>query len=217
MKTRRDLSELYRFFYENKFSLDSEYGFIDVEDNTNLARATYIEMEKTHQDYIDPLGERHEQTLVTYNVFEFKIEPLEKEIFLLSITNPPKSIKKFVDRISSSFQYDITFSAVDLQLNEVIKKLDSNQDINLLRINKLKASGLKLNDDSTACIEIVSKGNALQEIEIYANGSKYSIDKFKGSMIFKDEKLSFEISKSGIVSINNDDFDLDNLTNVVFL
>ncbi|MBR7552298.1 hypothetical protein KC220_27525, partial [Mycobacterium tuberculosis] len=65
---------------------------------------------------------------------------------------------------------------IDLHLNEIIKRLSTNEKTRLLKINKLQASGLKPHDRSTACIDSVSKGSAVQEIDDYAQGSMYTID-----------------------------------------
>lgn len=217
IKTKKSLDNFVDLFRMKKFSMDSEYGFLEVDNYRGELRSTYVEMEKIHQDYLDPLGERYEQTLINYNIFEFSITAMESNIYLLSIINPPKSIKKFIDRFSSSFNYEVTFSMVDLHLNEIIKKLSTNKKIQLLKINKLKASGLKLNDTSTACIDIISKGNAVQDIDDYAKGSMYTIDKIKGQMYFNDQRISFEMSKSGLLSLSNEDFDIEELTNIIFI
>lgn len=217
IKTKKNLHDFVVLFRMKTFSVDSEYGFLEVGNYIGEIKSTYVEMEKIHQDYLDPLGERHEQTLINYNIFEFSISPMAKDIYLLSIVNPPKSIKKFIDRLSSSFNYEVTFSMVDLHLNEIIKKLSTNEKTRLLKINKLKASGLKLNDTSTACIDIVSKGNAIQEIDDYAKGSMYIIDKIKGQMYFNDQKISFEMSKSGLLSLSNEDLDITELTDIIFV
>ncbi|MBN5263613.1 hypothetical protein JY491_13155 [Serratia marcescens] len=216
IKTHKNLNDFFSIFRLKKFSVDLEYGFINVDSKPSEIKATYAEMEKIHQDYIDPLGERYEQTFVNYNVFDFSITTMDKGVYLLSVYNPPKSIKKFIDRVSSSFEYEVTFSMVELRLNEIIQKLTSNNKIQLLRINKLKASGLKLNDDSMACIDITSKGNAVQEIEDYANGSKYIIDKIKGNMFYNEQKITFEMSKSGLISVSNEDLNLEELLNIIF-
>ncbi|HCM6457409.1 TPA: hypothetical protein N3001_002953 [Klebsiella aerogenes] len=217
IKTKKNLNDFVDFFRLKNFSVDSEYGFLDIDYQNNEIKTTYVEMERIHQDYLDPLGERYEQTFINYNIFEFSIITMEKDIHLLSIINPPKSIKKFIDRLSSSFSYEVTFSMVELRLNEIINRLTINENIRLLKINKLKASGLKLNDTSTACIDIVSKGNAVQEIDDYAKGSMYTIDKIKGQMYFNDQKVSFEMSKSGLLSVNNENFDIKDLTDIIFI
>ncbi|HBM7607741.1 TPA: hypothetical protein LZ300_004894, partial [Enterobacter hormaechei subsp. xiangfangensis] len=100
IKTKKNLHDFVDLFRMKIFSVDSEYGFLEVENYRGEIRSTYVEMEKIHQDYLDPLGERYEQTLINYNIFEFSISPMEKDIYLLSIINPPKSIKKFIDRLS---------------------------------------------------------------------------------------------------------------------
>ncbi|EPS2706946.1 hypothetical protein ACTEV4_000810 [Cronobacter turicensis] len=217
IKTKKNLHDFVDFFRMKIFSVNSEYGFLEVEHYRSEIKSTYVEMEKIHQDYLDPLGERYEQTLINYNIFEFSISPMEKDIYLLSIINPPKSIKNFIDRLSSSFNYEVSFSMIDLHLNEIIKKLSINEKTRLLKINKLKASGLKLNDSSTACIDLVSKGSAVQEIDDYAKGSMYTIDKIKGQMYFNDQKISFEMSKTGLLSLSNEELDIAELIAIIFV
>lgn len=217
IKTRKALNDFHELFRLKIFSMKSEYGFLDVNFRPDEIKSKYVEMEKIHQDYVDPLGERYEQIIVNYNIFEFSITIIDKGMFLLSICNPPKSIKKFLDRLSSSFEYEVTFSMVELHLNEIVHKLLSNENIQLLKINKLKASGLKLNDSSTACIDITSQGNAIAEVEDYAKGSKYIIDKVKGQMFYNDQRISFEMSKSGLISVNDEEFDIDELISFIFV
>lgn len=214
IKTKLNINELYGFFYKNTFNSLSEFGFLNVEINKSEILSTYVEVHTSYQEYINPLGGRHEQRLVSHVVFDFFIESTDKGFFLLSIINPPKSIKKFVDFISSSFNYNVSFSIVNLCLTDVIDRINSCLDVNLLLINKINVSNFKLNDSSIASVEIISKINALREIDIYTKGLSYSIDKIKGSMLFYDKKIIFEISKSSLV-VSDDEVKISLLNKII--
>ena len=215
IKTKFDLNELHSFFFKHTFSSLSEFGFLNIQGNENKVSSTYIEKQTSHQEYIDPLGVRYEQKLISYVEFDFLIEYIDKDYLLLSIINPPKSIKKFVSFICESFNYMISFGAVNLCLIDVIDKIKSHSEIHLFVIKKINISGLKLNDSSTASVEIISKNNALKEVDIYTNGLSYSIEKIKGTMLFHDRKIGFEVSKSSLF-ISDDEFEIGLFNKIIY-
>lgn len=209
MKTGLNIEDLYSYFQKTQFLTESSYGFLNFELDKLKIYSTYVEKESMYQEFTDPLGEIYEQTLITYNTFDFTVEPLSNNVLLLSIINPPRTIKNFIDKISSDLNYLVTFSSVEISINKLLEQLPSNNSISLLRVKKLKVSGVKLNDSSMASIEITSKENAIHDLSDYTKNARYVIDKIKGSMFIENNNMNFEIAKTGLIYLGNDSCTLD--------
>ena len=154
VKTCLKIEMLHDYFYRTKFAPGSNYGFLNSELLNKQIHATYVEMESSHQEFTDPLGEVYEQTLITYNTFKFTIEPLTNSILIMSIVEPPRTIKNFINIISKDLNYLVAFSSASISINDLLNSLYDNKEISLIKIKKLKVSGMKLNDSSLASIEI---------------------------------------------------------------
>jgi len=205
VKSGLSLSELRQYFLSTQFNEKNSFGFYGVESHESILRASYVEKELTHLEFTDPFGEVHEQTLISYNDFSFDFAPLEKGVYLLSVYNPPKSIKKFLDRVSSSFDYNITFSSVSLDISKLINTVASDKNVSLFKVSRVKVSGLRFSNDSTGCIELISKGNALDDLAKNVMEEKFIIDKVKATLLLNDVRLAFEVSKSGLLSTDGDE------------
>lgn len=215
MKSSLDIEELSVFFNKKTFTTNSSYGFLDVKISHLKLHATYVEKESMLQEFVDPLGEVYEQTLITYNKFEFTIEPLTNGVLLLAITNPPRTIRNFIDKISSGFNYLVTFSAVELSIKKLLTTMHDNESISLVRVKRIKVSGVKLNDNSIAYIEIVSKNNALDDLADYTKNTQHTIDKVTGSMLMNGTNMTFEVTKSGLVNVSDDECSLEFLFDAI--
>ncbi|QMJ04888.1 hypothetical protein HVY04_17865 [Citrobacter freundii] len=205
MKSELNLDELYQYFSRVEFNEEDSFGFYGVELNESNLKANYVEKELTHLQFTDPFGDIHEQTLISYNDFSFDFAPLEKGVYLLSVYNPPKSIKKFLDRISFNFNYGLTFSLVNLDISRLISAIVTDDKTSLFKVSRVKVSGLRFSNDSTGYIELVSKGNALDDLANNIKDENFLIDKLKGTFLLNDERLTFEVTKSGLLSTDGDE------------
>ncbi|WP_323948828.1 hypothetical protein [Aeromonas caviae] len=201
IKTKFEIDSLYQFFKKNVFTPKSSFGFLNQELYNNKVFSTYVEKEIINQEFTDPLGEPYTQVLLSYNSFQFTIEPMSNDLFLLSIISPPRSIKNFIARLSEGLEYNIAFSSVDFSIGDLVEYLTTAEEISLLKITKLKASGVRFNESSTANIEITSKSNAIYDLNDYLINSRYVIDKLAGNMIFNNHRIFFETTKNGLMSI----------------
>ncbi|MDU7390268.1 hypothetical protein [Atlantibacter hermannii] len=205
VKSELNLIELHQYFSSKAFNEKDSFGFYGAELNESNLKASYVEKEFTHLEFTDPFGDIHEQTLISYNDFSFEFSPLEKGVYLLSVYNPPKSIKKFLDRVSTEFDYNLTFSLVNFDIARLISVVISDERVALFKASRVKVSGLRFSNESTGCIELVSKGNALDDLAENVKKENYVIDKVKSTLLFKNERLTFEVSKSGLLSTDGNE------------
>ncbi|MGX9249781.1 hypothetical protein ACWXWI_02465 [Pantoea ananatis] len=205
VKSELNLIELHKYFSNAGFNEKDSFGFYGAELSESNLKASYVEKELTHLEFTDPFGDVHEQTLISYNDFSFEFSPLEKGVYLLSVYNPPKSIKKFLDRVSTNFDYNLTFSLVNFEIAKLISVVVNDKRVALFKASRVKVSGLRFSSESTGCIELVSKGNALDDLAENVKRESFVIDKVKSTLLFNNKRLTFEVSKSGLLSTDGDE------------
>lgn len=197
LKTNLTLSEISSYIKNNNYTEKLGYGYSDFKINDDSIFATYTEAKINTQTSIDPLGNENEQEFISYESIDFSISKLTGRLYLLSVYNPPKSIKALTGRLSTDSGYKIGFSIVDVKLPEYLNLLSEKHQLNLIKIKKAKISSLIINENSKASIEITSKHNALEDVKVIINDKAYSLDKIKASGHVFDGVYEFEISKNG--------------------
>lgn len=197
LKTNLTLNEIASYVKDNMYSEELGYGYSDFKINDNLLSATYTEAKINNQISIDPLGNENQQEFISYESIDFSISKLTGRLYLLSIYNPPKSIKALTGRLSADSGYRIGFSILDIKLPEYFNALREKHQLNIIKIKKAKISSLIVNENAKASIEIISKNNALEDIKSIINDKAYSLDKIKASGNIHDRIHEFEISKNG--------------------
>ncbi|MFQ6289580.1 hypothetical protein ACLMO3_04270 [Yersinia enterocolitica] len=197
LKSDLTLAEIASHIRNKMYSEVAGYGYSNFKNNNNTISATYTEEKVNLQTSVDPLGNESEQEFVSYESIEFSISKLTKRLYLLSVYNPPKSIRALTERLCIDSDYKVGFSSIDIRLAEYIKMLGERYKMNLINIKKAKISSLVINENANASIEITSKKNALEDIKTIVNEKAYILDKIKASGHLLDSTYEFEISKSG--------------------
>lgn len=202
LKSNLTLSEIAFHIKSNKYSEEFGYGYSDVDVSTDVLSATYTEAKLNKQTSIDPLGNENEQEFITYESIQFSISKLIGRLYLLTVYNPPKSIKALTERLSADSGYKIGFGIVDIKLSEYLDSLREKYDLNLFSIKKMKVSNLIVNDNSKATVEIISKKNAFDDVKDLIGDKAYSLDKVKAAGYVLGNRCEFEMSKNGSVCVN---------------
>ncbi|EOU4696933.1 hypothetical protein MWG62_21445 [Escherichia coli] len=200
-------SELIDYFKRNSYDESKGYGYTFVNFTEHEVSASYVEKSLRTEVIVSPAGDEIEQDFLEYETIKFALKPVSKNLSLLAIFNPPKSIKKLTDRLSVDFNYRVGFGSITLNLKEYINYLSLQHSINLLHIDKIKVSNVVLNGNSKASVEITSTKNALLELESIFTNKKYNIDKVRLHCLIYGEPSFVELSKSAF--INSDSNHLD--------
>lgn len=204
IKIKKSLKQIEELLACNPYGPQSERGFVDIKVEDEILRATFSEQYNRSIEIVDPFGGVLKQEIIDYNHIKFMLSPLKRSHYLLSVINPPKTIKSFVDFMQEITDFSIYFSTLNIDINVFIETLKRTRHVTLLKAGRVKASGITVNDNSKASIELVSKANALNDIETLTASRKYSLDKIKASAHIDDKVVSFELSKSGSISISEE-------------
>lgn len=180
--------------------------------NSNTIEAKFIEKIVYEEIIIDPFGNEIITKRVRYNVFNFTLSLVSEDYIVLIIHFPPKSVKSFTNLLYELFGVGFFINTINIKLNNFIEFIKTNLFFKQLKISNIKLSGLSLSQHSTARMEIVSSSDAYIELlNLYPNPT-FILEKLKMNFLYLETKGSIEISKSGLIIID-DNFD-DNLVNI---
>ncbi|EMJ2903650.1 hypothetical protein [Yersinia enterocolitica] len=200
LRTSLSFEELVIYIKGNLYSEDLGYGYSSFSADENVLSATYTELNKRIEITTDPLGNELEQEFIGYTSINFSISKAARKLYLLTIFNPPKSIKFFTDRFCNDLNYKVGLSIMTINLKELLDKMYLTKTLKLIGIKKAKISSWTVSDDAKASIEIISKKNALTDLEMIVRNHTYSLDKIRVTAALENKKMDFEISKSGYLS-----------------
>lgn len=179
-------------------------GFINIFKSGYSVSAVYSEVSKQLVEREDPFGNVLVDEINDYNYVEFSLKVIDKNKYLMTFINSPKSAKSFINYFSEILNFSFSISPVDIDIIDYISLLKENENVNSLSMKKLKISSVIVNENSKANVEIISKSNALKDIESLLGNKKYVLDRLKVSAIINDYTVNFEISKSGALLTNED-------------
>lgn len=211
LKTNLEINSLYSVLIRCRYESGLLFGFLDVDMANEKLSATYIEMETVQQQLMDPLGESYEQTITVYNNFKFMLQKLENNSFIMCVFDPPRNIKKFINNFCGEIHSQSSISAIEISISNFIKNIAISEHFSLTKITKVKTSGLIINKDSIANIEITSRHDAIKDLNEYTKQEIASIDRIAGSTTLDENTINFEASKSGVIYINNPNCDVSTL------
>lgn len=199
IRTSLSLHELSRHFKESTVGDDGQ-GYSDVEVGSNFCSAIYNERISNNVISLDYNGNEFEQSLIEFYSVKFSIIHLINNHYVLSLTNPPKTLKPFIDILSEGLNYKIGVSGFELNVRFFLDELLSSPDVSLLKVKKAKVNGLAVSDTAKATIEVTSRNNAIDDISLLIERNDFFIDKLKLSCIICNTPSEIEISKTGSFS-----------------
>ncbi|WP_426785280.1 hypothetical protein ACP3TB_17160 [Rahnella variigena] len=197
LKTSLKFEELIGYLKSTPYTDQLGYGYSSLELRDDFLSTVYTEKLNRIETSVDPLGNEINQELVEYNSVNFSITKITQNLYLFSIINPPKSVKKFTDRFCRDLDYNVGFSAVNIDIFKYIDFMFTSSEVSLISIKKVKISNFKVNENAKATIEVTSKNNALDDLNILAKNTSYVIDKLKISCALNGERSDLEVSKNG--------------------
>ncbi|WP_199528900.1 hypothetical protein [Pseudoalteromonas sp. bablab_jr010] len=191
------IDELYRVFKTNIFSNSTRKGFSELYFEDGVVSGLYSEEKQFNEEILSPVGDSIEHIWVDYESIRFSIQQLDKTYLLISIINPRKSFKFFINYLSSLFEYKYSFQALQLNLNNYIDWIRVQDEIEGIRFKKARISGLVVNRSAKAAVEITSLANALSDLRDLVVQKQYTLDKVVGAFHHRGEPVTYELTRTG--------------------
>ncbi|WP_342754766.1 hypothetical protein AAGQ96_02680 [Pantoea sp. MBD-2R] len=194
--TSLSLDELSRHFKDNKVG-DDRKGYSDIEIGRDFCSGIYNERISNNLISLDYHGNEFEQELIEFYSVSFSFFYLTNKYYILSLTNPPKTLKPFIDFLFEGLNYKIGISGFELNAGLFLDELLSSKEVSLLKVKKVKVNSVVISDAAKATVEVTSKNNAIDDISLLLENKDYLIDKLKISCMVNNVTSEIEISKGG--------------------
>ncbi|OBU17034.1 hypothetical protein AYY19_11675 [Photobacterium aquimaris] len=202
-----DILKIYNKFVEYKYN-DEDFGFYDTEFlEEGILFSSYTEKLEYNETTYDPYGNYLEEiSYVNYKRVRFHIEKISNNVFLLALYDSPTGIKSFFDNVAKMFEYRIGFNPLFIDICKFMSVLKVNYGISTFGSGKLRVSRVTIDNNSKASIEISSIKDSFNALNILIGDKNYLIDKIISSFSLNGKVVNFELSKSGTVKVNEDDW-----------
>lgn len=207
LRTSLSLQDLSTHFKEKEID-DNGSGYSDFEFAHGSCSATYNERISNNIKTQDYYGNELEQEIVEFYSVRFSIISVTNNFYILSITNPPKTLRPFIDFLSEGLNYKIGISAFELNVGEFLEDISTSQNVSLIKVKKAKANSAVISDHAKATIEVTSKQNAIDDISLLLSGKNFLIDKLKISCLINNTLSVIEISRVGSFSATSEAIEL---------
>jgi hypothetical protein len=211
------LSEFINRLNDNLFTYESISGFDLIDVDKKSLHARFIQKLPFENVVIDPFGEETKYTGVNFQIVEFVIYQIENNIYALKLMAPPRSIKPFINAIYSLCGFGVTLSDLEVDVFLFIGLLKEKLSPHSIKINKVKVSGLKVGEQSTANMELTSPNDALEDFLSTYITSTVNIKMAKIQIQQTELSGCIEITQSCMINIDESLEDLVSNLIAVFI
>ena len=173
-------------------------GFEIAETLKNCLRGRFVEEFIENEIIFDPFGERIENNIRRYTIFNFVILPLAKQRYLIRIDAPPRSLKGLVSAFSEIFGFGFSITVCEIDIFSLVSELKSCPLVTSCAFKKMKVSGVPLTETSIAKVEVYSSADAYVDLRKTVSLKGVSFEKATVDINKKTENR-LEISSSGMI------------------
>ncbi|HFT8010901.1 TPA: hypothetical protein ACU9T0_006612 [Burkholderia cenocepacia] len=180
------------------------HGFdLSFRDGRRL-KAKFSEKIASIEIITDPFGVSTSIETTRYSSIDFQLIAFSAEngvsSYLMEVNSPPRTLRTLVAALAD-IANGLSVSEVQLPLLEIFGLLRKNST--MARLTRVKASQLKLTPDSTAKIDVISSKNAASDLKRFFGDSAISVDKIRIEHPFGPTTHAIELSRNGLISIDD--------------
>lgn len=212
LKIRTDSEAIFNFIRNKPYSDAIGAGFTKYETIQNGVSATFNRKSIVLEPVLDPFGDMLEFERVIFDQIDFSIQTISNRSCLLTFYNPPKTVKPFIDFLSSDDGVDIAYGNLAIDLRNFMKVIRDNFGLKVFGISKVKVSNIPVAEKTKATLELSSSSDALRDLKLFIGNDNFKLDKIKATGLFHESKLVFEISSSASATVPQEYFTIFNNT-----
>jgi hypothetical protein len=195
---RNTFADILSGMLKKEFSPKSNSGFrLEYARKDNL-KARYIVKNIIQDKYEDPFGNIVVNDIITYDVFDFKLNLNSPNLIL---KNPPRNIKPFLFALSEASNFKVTIQPLMLNLNNWIDSIETL--FGKVMVIKLQGSGLSLSDKTSAQVLISGTEDVRGHWGSIFPATMPSMDKAKIRLSYDGHITDCELTKQGSAILTN--------------
>ena len=178
------------------------YGFdLSFRDGKKLS-LRFFEKIASIEVVTDPYGVSTNVETTRYSSIQFHLHVFsvgDATRYFMEVNSPPRSLRTLVGALADTAP-GVTVSEVDIPVLEVFSVLrKSSISAHLTRI---KASQLRLTEDSVAKVDVVSSKNAAADLKRFFPNSEVTVDKIRVDRPFGSLAHAIELTRTGLISVD---------------
>lgn len=204
LKCRVSPDVIFNFIKNTPYSNEAGAGFTKVELSHDGITATFNKKVIVFDPVLDPFGEMIEFERVVFEQVCFSIKVINGALCLLTLYNPPKSVRSFIDYLSGADGVSVAFGNVSLDINHFMHIIRNDFGFKVFGISKVKISNLPVAEKTKAMLELSSTGDALNDLKHFIGNEKFQLDKIKVVGVLNSLRSSFELSSVASAVIPNE-------------
>ena len=188
---------------ESPYSDGNAIGFNLVELTKSRLSAKYIEQQLIVEELLHPFGEIEEVTRVNYIIFKFDLIYLHDGLMIMKMIDPPNSLKGFLGKLNEIFNSDFSISKMTFKIDLFYDNIKANNSIDRYTVSKLFINSIPFSNNTIAKIQLLSKGNAYEEVREKYKRKNYELGKIKIDARINGVTEFIEVSSAGTILYSN--------------
>lgn len=193
-----NLIELSQLMKEQQYSEETGLGFLLSVSNSSKLSGKYVEkiVQKTVVE--DPFGEVSEVESISYYTCQFNWCAKSNYMY---ITNPPRSLRKFLNKLHSMTGLGFVLSEVCVAPERWVNSLEISS--NYLNITQLSSYGIRLSQFTTAKVSVTGSKDIRADFASIVSNKRYSVDSVKFKAEFDNLEVIGELTKLGACKLKS--------------
>lgn len=192
--------DMFEIFRENFYSREKNLGFDSLEHRADLIRSRFVEHVLDTYSYTDPFGEDVISEISRYVFIDFSIYEIASGHFLVSILNPPKSVKNLIKFLGVILGGDFSIKNVNINLLLFVDLLKAERTVDEVQIRRLRLMPVTLGKNTVGKIDAMSSSDVTKDMEIFFPNQVKNITYVLVNIYYDMQNVKIEISKTATFS-----------------
>lgn len=195
------LEETYSKIINTPFKIGAQNGFEPIKFSDSYACAKFIEEIISKEVITDPFGNTEEVISKRYIINEFTIRSFRND-HLLILENPSRSVRELIRKLSEILGTSFYASAIQIDIPALSEFLSNNHNSTNLKNTRALLTGVNLDEESSATIEITSLKDAIHDAKHHFKGKTFKIERARFTTSCGTKKSTIEVRSTGLISVH---------------
>lgn len=193
------LKKVLPLLLRSPFDMEQGKGFEVLSRDQQCLQAKFIERCASAEEITDPFGVTTQVETIRYSTIRFQIHEIGQSDgrFLLEVAMPPRSLRSLAFALDAVLG-GVRVSDIDLPLLQVFARIKHKSP--KAKLVRIKASNLRVTDDSIAKVEFLSEVDAYRDFVAVFGKPSALIEKLRIERPFGDLEGFFEVSRNAVIA-----------------
>lgn len=197
------MRELYDIFSEFPYNNETGLGVEVFTYDKEHLDAKFTERLVFKEHIVDPYGNTEELETIRFLSFGFCIFSLERDVCLLIVKSPPRSLKSFVRFISGIAGHGFSIRNIILDVSDFFRALSEREEFKVENVDQIKIKDVFISNSSRADVSVFSSQDAYSDAKEFLNKKNFVIGKLRMKIRSEHSRGQLEISSTGLLGASD--------------